>query len=201
MCKLKSGIILKDRVYVGETDSHTELLKELGIEDTFENASKIFVRAELIPTDNDVFSNIDSWEYSVDQDILPDWYMKDFDRERMVEAVKEWANNHVHVNKVGLHLKSGKQHYIKDCEQVVIDGSAEVECIRKNSKIEKISGNATVELISGNANVEEIGGKAKVEKINGDAKVELISGNATVEEISENAKVGWISKLAKVNGK
>ena len=173
MCKLKSGIILKDRVYIGETDSHTELLKELGIEDTFEYASKIFVRAELLPTDNDVFSNIDSWEYSVDQDILPDWYMKDFDRERMVEAVKEWAKNHVHVNKVGLHLKSGKQHYIKDCEQVVIDGSAEVECIRKNSKIEKISGNATVELISGNATVG------------------CISGAATVGRISGSVKVGW----------
>ena len=153
MCKLKSGIILKDRVYIGETDSHTELLKELGIEDTFENASKIFVRAELLPTDNDVFSNIDSWEYSVDQDILPDWYMKDFDRERMVEAVKEWAKNHVHVNKVGLHLKSGKQHYIKDCEQVVIDGSANVE---------KISGDANVEEISGDANVGRISGSVKV---------------------------------------
>lgn len=161
MCKLKSGIILKDRVYIGETDSHTELLKELGIEDTFENASKIFVRAELLPTDNDVFSNIDSWEYSVDQDILPDWYMKDFDRERMVEAVKEWAKNHVHVNKVGLHLKSGKQHYIKDCEQVVIDGSAEVECIIKNSKIEKISGYATVRWISDSATIGEISKLAK----------------------------------------
>ena len=193
MCKLKSGIILKDRVYIGETDSHTELLKELEIKDTFENASKLFVRAELVPPeDGNVFSNIDSWEYSVDQDILPDWFVKDFDRERMVEAVKEWAKKHVHVNKAGLRLKSGKQHYIKDCKEVVIAGDAEVEWI---------FGSAIVEWICGSAKVEEICGSAKVEGICDSAKVGGIFGSAKVERIFGSAKVGGIDKLAKVKQK
>ena len=33
MCRLKSGIIFKDRIFVPEYDSHTEMLEELGIED------------------------------------------------------------------------------------------------------------------------------------------------------------------------
>ena len=49
MCKLKSAIILKDRVFVPDYDSHDKMLKELGIKDTRENAERLFVRAELSP--------------------------------------------------------------------------------------------------------------------------------------------------------
>jgi hypothetical protein len=45
MCQLKSGIILKDRIYISESDSHTDMLKELGIEDNRKNAESLFVRA------------------------------------------------------------------------------------------------------------------------------------------------------------
>ena len=49
MCKLKSGIILKDRVYIPDHDHHTQMLDELKIKDTRENAERLFVRAELLP--------------------------------------------------------------------------------------------------------------------------------------------------------
>ena len=49
MCRFKSGLILKDRVFVPNGDSHTDMLEELEIEDTERNASNLFVRAELYP--------------------------------------------------------------------------------------------------------------------------------------------------------
>ena len=39
------------------------------------NASKTFVRAELIPKNNDKMTNVKDWRYKVDQDIVPDWYV------------------------------------------------------------------------------------------------------------------------------
>ena len=75
MCKLKSAIILKDRVFVPDYDSHSDMLEELGIEDTRENAERLFVRAELSPRNGDAFSPVDEWQYTVDQDIGPDWYV------------------------------------------------------------------------------------------------------------------------------
>ena len=42
MCKMKSAIILKDRVFIPDYDSHTKMLEELGIEDTKQNAEKLF---------------------------------------------------------------------------------------------------------------------------------------------------------------
>ena len=123
MCKLKSAIILKDRIFMPDYDSHSEMLEELGIEDNYLGASKKFVRAELSPTNNDVFSDIDSWYFNVDQDITPEWFSEEEYKPKMVEAVKEWAKDHIHIGVNGLKIASGANHYIKDCKDVAIRNS------------------------------------------------------------------------------
>lgn len=82
MCQFKSGIILKNRVVLTPegNESHSDLLESLGIEDTHMNATKTFVRAELIPKNGDKMTDVKEWRYKVDQDIVPDWYEKDPER-------------------------------------------------------------------------------------------------------------------------
>ena len=123
MCKLKSAIILKDRVFIPDYDSHSDMLRELKIKDTRENAERLFVRAELSPKDGDVFSPVDTWEFTVDQDIVPEWFVKEVDKERMVTAVKEWTKTHIFVGVDGLKIESGKEYYLKDCKNVEISNS------------------------------------------------------------------------------
>ena len=120
MCRLKSAIILKDRVYIPNHNSHSDMLKELDIADTQKNAEKLFVRAELTPK-RDVFDPIDDWIYIVDQDILPDWYVEEYDKQRMIDAVKEWAKNHIHQNVNNLKI-TDDTHYCKNCTNLIIDG-------------------------------------------------------------------------------
>ncbi|MEY8422041.1 hypothetical protein AALB52_04715 [Lachnospiraceae bacterium 38-14] len=96
MCNFKSGIILKNRVVLAPegNESHSDLLENLGIEDTHMNASKTFVRAELIPKNNDKMTNVKDWRYKVDQDIVPDWYERDPERyeQDFRNAVEEYMN-------------------------------------------------------------------------------------------------------------
>ena len=171
MCKLKSAIILKDRIFIPDYDSHSDMLNELGIEDNYLGASKKFVRAELSPKDNDVFSPVDTWEFTVDQDIVPEWFSVDEYKPQMVEAVKKWAEAHIHIGVDGLKIESGKNHYIKDCKNVEIYDSATVEYIY---------GSATVKNICGSATVKNIYGSATVKNICDSATVEYICGSATV---------------------
>ncbi len=189
MCKLKSGIILKDSVFVSDCDSHTDMLKELGIEDTRKNAERLFVRAELIPKNDDVFSDINEWTFRVDQDIIPDWFVEEYEKQRMIEAVKEWAKNRIHIDKDNLKIKDGSGHYIKNCKNVQICGSATVENVCDSATVENVCDSATVKYICGNATVEYIYGNATVENIYGNATVENICGNATVKYICGNATV------------
>ena len=144
MCRLKSGIILKNRVFVPEYDSHTEMLEELGIKDDYLGASKTFVRVELSPADGDVFSDIDTWKLTVDQDITPEWYDEDTYEPQVVEAVKEWAKDHIHIGVDSLKIAAGRNHYIKDCEDVQISDSATVKYICGSATVEKAAGLSVV---------------------------------------------------------
>lgn len=94
MCQFKSGIILKNKVVLApeENESHSDLLESLRIEDNHMNATKTFVRAELIPQNDDKMSEVKSWIYKVDQDIVPDWYEKDPERyeQEFRDAVEEY---------------------------------------------------------------------------------------------------------------
>ena len=97
MCRFKSGVILKNRVVLAPegNDSHSDLLESLNIEDTHLNASKTFVRAELVPPDGNKAVGVSKWEYIVDQDITPDWYDNDPGRYEadFRAAVKEYLKD------------------------------------------------------------------------------------------------------------
>lgn len=97
MCNFKSGIILKNKVVLAPEDneSHSDLLESIGIEDNHMNATKTFVRAELIPKNNDKMTDVKEWRYKVDQDIVPDWYEKDPERyeKEFREAVEKYMED------------------------------------------------------------------------------------------------------------
>lgn len=98
MCNFKSGIIFKNRVVLAPegNESHSDLLESLGIEDNRMNATKIFVRAELIPKDGNKYTDICEWNYRVDQDIVPDWYEKDPERykQEFKDSVREYMKEY-----------------------------------------------------------------------------------------------------------
>lgn len=98
MCRFKSGIILKNKIVLCPegNESHSDLLEKLDIKDDHFNASKVFVRAELLPVKNSM-SHVERWTYKVDQDIVPDWYEKDRERyeEEFRNEVKAWVKEHI----------------------------------------------------------------------------------------------------------
>lgn len=79
MCKFKSGVILKNKVVLAPlgNESHSDLLESLNIEDNYFNATKKFVRVELLPPNGQISEDISKWKYYVDQGIVPDWYEED----------------------------------------------------------------------------------------------------------------------------
>lgn len=101
MCKFKSGIITKSKVFLAPiyNDSHSDLLRSLNIEDNHINASKMFVRAELIPYANDKKIPVSEWKFVVDQDIVPDWFFEDPGKyeSEFRNAVQDWMDKHFEV--------------------------------------------------------------------------------------------------------
>lgn len=115
MCKFKSGIITRKGVTLAPiyNDSHSDLLRKMNIEDTRKNAMRTFVRAELIPPNNDKTVEVSKWNFRVDQDIVPSWYEKDPQRYEIEfrEAVEEWMKEHFTVicGELCVKIKEDKQ--------------------------------------------------------------------------------------------
>ena len=97
MCQLKSCLVLKDRVYCPDYDSHQDMLDKLGIKDDYLGASKTFVRVELTPPDSrrSMMEPLDRWTLKVDQDVTPEWWDEKAYRQRVEEAVEAWRREHV----------------------------------------------------------------------------------------------------------
>ena len=125
MCKFKSGICLKDRVFVPDYDSHSRMLEELHIEDDFAHASKVFVRVELSPKDGDKTSDVDGWALRVDQDVLPNWWDENTYLPRIKSAIKTWCA--IHILRNGAHTVRDGVWYAYGSACVEACGSASVK--------------------------------------------------------------------------
>ena len=131
MCNLKSAIVLKDRVFMPEYDSHTAMLEELKIKDSSHNPS--FVRVEVSPLSGNVFENIAGWQYKVDQDFRPDWYVAEYDEQRVREALSSWAkdrNGKYTKCKALSRLDVGETFMVGNITYLVLDKDANtVSCV------------------------------------------------------------------------
>ena len=175
MCRFKSGIIFKNRCVVapGENDSHSDLLREMNIEDTYTNASRMFVRAELVPENNEWWTDPDGWKYVVDQDVTPDWYDTDPGKyeEEFRQAVKAWWGEHVLVDKKIDELSTG-YYRLKRCE---------VKKLLNDVKV--YLGSSTVGEMLGSSTVREMWDSSTVRKMWDSSTVGKMWGRSTVGEM------------------
>lgn len=132
MCRMKSCLVLKNRIFCPAYDSHQDMLKELGIEDNEVNAMKTFVRVELTPPkttlsyfDDKYFTSLQTplseWKLIVDQDILPDWWEPAIYRRAIEEEVQKWLNKYVLINQekktiIGNGYK--ERYYFYNCKYI-----------------------------------------------------------------------------------
>lgn len=132
MCRMKSCLVLKNRVFCPAHDSHQDMLEELGIEDNETNAMKTFVRVELVPPeatsdyfDDKYFTSLQAplaeWKLVVDQDILPDWWEPAIYRPAIEKEVQKWLDKYVLINQkektvVGNGHKD--RYYLYNCKYI-----------------------------------------------------------------------------------
>ena len=88
MCNFFSAVATKDRLhaYYG-VDSHEDIISISGI-GSLDRPERIdLVRLELIPPEP-MTTDFEKWEYKVDQDLLPEWFVPSEWRDRMIKFLK-----------------------------------------------------------------------------------------------------------------
>ena len=192
MCRFKSGIILKSKIVVaqGDNDSHSDLLESLGIKDDYMGASKTFVRAELVPKNNEWWVNPqespDSWNFIVDQDITPDWFDKDEHEKLFREAVCSWWNEHVLVDKK-IDILSDGYYRLKRCEVKKLCNDVKVMC--DSSTVQEMYGSSTVQVMYGSSTVQKMYGSSTVQEMYGSSTVQEMYDSSTVQVMCDSSTV------------
>ncbi|MFR2589711.1 MAG: hypothetical protein ACLS9Y_04670 [Ruthenibacterium lactatiformans] len=186
MCKLKSGLLFKNGVFVPDYDSHDKMLREKCIEDTAENriAGK-FVRFELSPENDDPFVPIDMWVFKIDQDELPEWIKSDPEKyEAMARAaVKEWAEKHIFIGIDKLNLTDGSGYYLKDCTNVTLSGSSTVQDMRGSSTVQDMWDSSTVQDMWGSSTVRNMRDSSTVRNMRDSSTVQDMRDSSTVRNM------------------
>ena len=182
------GIILEDGCVVG--DSYTEILGDLHIANTNENAKTLFVKAKLSPKNGEWWTDPATWvfdyisefeqeEYAIHKsELVPVWFMTDKEKykQMLVKAVTIWTDEHVLVNRNIEELSSGVY-------------------LLRNCRVKKLSGAVTARLST--TIVNEIKDNAYVDYMDAHSVVSKMSDEAVVEYMQES-DIYQMSGLSKV---
>ena len=202
MCRFKSGIILKNKVVVapGENDSHSDLLESLGIKDDFFGATNVFVRAELVPVNDewwiDPAEEPDKWRFIVDQDMRPEWFDESEHEKIFREAVCDWWKEHVLVDQKLEELSSG-YYRLKRCEvkkllndvKVLLDSSRVGE-MRESSQVGKMWDSSQVGEMRESSQVGKMWDSSQVGKMRESSQVGEMWDSSQVGEMWDSSQVG-----------
>nr|DAJ43262.1 MAG TPA: hypothetical protein [Caudoviricetes sp.] len=193
MCRFKSGIILKNKVVVapGENDSHSDLLESLGINDDYFGATNVFVRAELVPVNNewwiDPAEEPDKWRFVVDQDMRPEWFDESEHEKVFRKAVCDWWKEHVLIDQKLEELSSG-YYCLKRCE--VKNLLNDVKVLLDSSRVGEMRGSSQVGEMWGSSQVGEMLDSSRVGEMRGISQVGEMWDSSQVGEMLDSSQVG-----------
>ena len=167
MCHPASMIVTKgNRVHWSENaESHSEIIKELGLRETDARGDVALVPIEIQPPAGDLTTPISKWVFGVDfagySRDLPEWWDADKAEAAVRAALKAWKKQKVITGTVK-ELTAG-QYYV--C------GKAHIGSVR---------GSATIEYVGGSATIEDVGGSATIKDVRDSATIEYVGDSATI---------------------
>ena len=177
MCMFKSMLLLKDKVFCPNYDSHEDMINETGMEHG--PMRENFVRVEITPPDDDLTVPIDKWEYKVDQDYLPEWYVEEVDKPRCFDALKAWAVKHILVGQDVPEVKQGEFVALVNCNTGIVKGT--VREVRGGT-VQEVWGGGTVQKVRGGT-VQKVWGGGTVQEVRAGGTVQKVWGGGTVQEV------------------
>ena len=192
----------------GDNDSHSDLLESLGIEDDYLGASKTFVRAELVPNNDEWWISPEAepkkWEFIVDQDITPDWFDKKEHEKVFREAVCEWWKDHVLVDQKIDELSSG-YYRLKRCEVKklcndvkVLLNESKVGTMWESSQVGEMRGSSQVGVMRGSSRVGVMWESSRVGVMWESSRVGVMRESSQVGVMWESSQVGVMWESSRV---
>ena len=183
MCMFKSMLLLKDKVFCPNYDSHEDMINETGMEHG--PMRENFVRVEITPPYDDLTVPIDKWKYKVDQDYLPEWYVEEVDKPRCFDALKAWAVKHILVGQDVPEVKQGEFVVLVNCNTGIVKGTVQKVW---GGTVQEVHGGGTVQEVWDGGTVQKVWDGGTVQEVR-DGTVQKVLGGGTVQKVWDGGTV------------
>ena len=156
MCRFFSALGLPsgDILWHQATDSHADLVLIQGLDDTKEDAT--FAKLELVPPNDDGWSDVSKWEFTLDEDVRPRWVKGEMLAEwegRMRSAAKKMivTSGTIPIIASGVWLVGGEAVVRKMIggRVVMVRDSASITDVRDSASITDVGGSASITGVRG----------------------------------------------------
>jgi hypothetical protein len=159
-------------------------LDELGINDDYIGMTKTFVRAELVPQNDEWWvspaEEPSKWTFIVDQDEVPEWFDKEKYEAEFREYVCDWWKAHVLVDQKVDELSSG-YYRLKRCEVKKLLNEVKIWC--DSSTVQRMYGSSTVQEMYGSSTVQEMCDSSTVQEMCDSSTVQKMCDSSTVQKM------------------
>lgn len=89
MCIPASMIVTRERVlWLRDSDSHEDVIRHYGLNDGVGRSD--FARVEITPQNGNFALPLDQWTFSIDQDVLPDWWSAEWAEGEVRRELPRW---------------------------------------------------------------------------------------------------------------
>ena len=199
MSERKYGVILQDKCMVSlkNNEDYIDMLLKSGIADNSENASKLFVVVKIIPQNNDWLTDPATWEFDIDQDVIPEWFINDRDayEQKLRNEVILWKEEHVFENKDFEVLSEG-YYLLKNCRVKELEG--EVEVVLLDSVVDLVKDGAVIIDAYGNSVIHKMMSGAIIYSAFDNTRVDAMYNASRVHDMWNNSSIGKIYDVCHV---
>ena len=193
MCMFKSMLLLKDKVFCPNYDSHEDMINETGMEHG--PMRENFVRVEITPPYDDLTVPIDKWEYKVDQDYLPEWYVEEVDKPRCFDALKAWAVKHILIGQEVPEVKQDEFVMLVNCNTGIVKGTVKevlggtVQEVRAGGTVQEVRAGGTVQEVWDGGTVQKVRAGGTVQEVWDGGTVQAVRAGGTVQKVRAGGTV------------
>ena len=155
------------------TDSHHEIITELGLKETGARGEINIVPIEITPPDGDLSAPVNKWVFRIDhagygRDI-PEWWDGEKGEAAVRASLKDWKKQKVVTRKTAV-LNAGQYYICGKAEVCSVEGTANVS----------VRDSAVIKYVGGSAVINDVGGSAVIKYVRGSAVINDVGDSATI---------------------
>lgn len=195
MCQFFSAVATKDKLYVEYgVDSHSDIISINGLGHLEKDINRIgLVRLEITPN-RPMTLDFGQWIFGVDQDILPDWFIADEWRQKMIDylrgcrTIEEGESVQVEAGNVWFHLGEIK-HLVGYGSILYMLGNSRVGKLYDNSRVGRLCNNSQVGTLYNNSQVRDLSDNSRVGTLYNNSQVGTLYNNSRVGTLYHNSRI------------